>query len=177
MEAQSRQGHIDIYYGDESKVCEQGYVPYGWQFKEETVSIEVTKGSGINIFGLICRQNQFRYAFSRESIRADFIVEQLEKLSFEISKPTIVVLDNAKVHVAAKLKQRFKYWQQRGLFIFYLPPYCPHLNICERVWKELKARWLKPQDYLTADTLFYAVSMILAAIGKQLTINYTDFKI
>jgi transposase len=177
LEAQSEQGHIDLYYGDESKVCQEGYVPYGWQFKGEKVSMPVAKGSGINIFGLISRNNLFHYATSRASIKAEFILAELDKLSLQISKPTVVVLDNAKVHVARKVKQQFKYWQQRGLFIFYLPPYSPHLNICERVWKELKARWLKPQDYLTADNLFYAVFMVLAAIGKHLRIAFGDAKV
>ncbi|MBD0289056.1 MAG: transposase, partial [Flavisolibacter sp.] len=68
-------------------------------------------------------------------------------------------------------------WQQRGLYLFYLPPYCPHLNIVERLWKELKARWLRPKDYLTTDTLFYAVTLALAAVGKDLFIHYSNFKL
>ena len=87
------------------------------------------------------------------------------------------MLDNAKVHRAAKVKKQLETWQQRGLFLFYLPTYSPHLNIAERLWKELKARWLKPQDYLTTDSLFYAVKMALAAVGRQLFINFSDYKI
>ena len=30
---------------------------------------------------------------------------------------------------------------------FYLPPYSPHLDIIERLWKEIKARWLNEKDY------------------------------
>jgi len=31
-----------------------------------------------------------------------------------------------------------KLWQNRGLYIFYLPSYSPHLNIIERLWKEMR---------------------------------------
>ena len=177
LEQQSRQGHLDLLYGDESRVSPEGYVPYGWQFEEEEVCIESAKGKGLNCFALLSRDNRIRYATSQESITAEFILEQLDRLSLEVAKPTVVVLDNARVHTAAKVKKQLGVWQQRGLFLFYLPAYSPHLNIAERLWKELKARWLKPQDYLTTDSLFYAVKMALAAVGKSLFINFSDFKI
>jgi hypothetical protein len=37
----------------------------------------------------------------------------------------------------------------------------------------MKGKWLRPQDYVCPDTLFYATSRALAAIGKNLKINYT----
>jgi transposase len=177
LEQQSKQGHIDLFYGDESQICEEGYVPYGWQFAKEEVCIETAKGGKMNLFGMISRNNQFFYQTAREKMTALFIVEQLDRFSFSIQKPTVVVLDNARIHTARKVKERLQEWQSRGLYIFYLPPYSPHLNICERVWKELKARWLKPQDYLSVDSLFYAATLTLAAIGKSLFINFSDFNL
>ncbi|MGV3585469.1 MAG: IS630 family transposase [Adhaeribacter sp.] len=155
LEEQSRQGHVDLFYADESQVSPEGYVPSGWQFAAEDVSIESAKGKSLNCFALISRDNRLRYATREQSITADFIVEALDRLSLELEKPTVVVLDNARVHTADKVKKQLQIWQQRGLFLFYLPVYSPHLNIAERLWKELKARWLKPQDYRTTDTLFY----------------------
>lgn len=99
----------------------------------------------------------------------------LDEFSLSIKKPTVVVLDNAKIHTARKVKERFKIWQNRGLYIFYLPPYSPHLNIIERLWKEMKQGWIRPQDYLSADDLFYAVDRICAAIGKLLFINFSKY--
>jgi transposase len=177
LEEQSRQGQVDLFYGDESQVSPEGYVPYGWQFEGERVCIESARGKGLNCFALISRDNRIVYATREESMTSDFIIEELERLSFRIVKPTVVVLDNARVHTAAKVRKQLESWQQRGLFLFYLPPYSPHLNLAERLWKELKARWLKPQDYLTTDTLFYAVKLALAAVGKSLFINFSDYKI
>ena len=105
------------------------------------------------------------------------MIEQLEQLSLRLQKPTVVVLDNVGVHTAAKVKACLQGWQSRGLYLFYLPPYCPHLNIVERLGKELKARWLSPKDYVTTDTLFYAVSLALAAVGKDLCIHFANFKL
>jgi transposase len=63
-------------------------------------------------------------------------------------------------------------WEKRGLFLFYTPPYSPHLNIAETLWRIMNGKWLRPQDYVSADTLFYATNRILAAIGKEVRINY-----
>jgi transposase len=152
-------------------------VPYGWQFKDERVCIEVRKGKGVNCFALLSRSNELLYKTTQQSITAAFIIEQLDQLSFRLPKPTVVVLDNARVHTAAQVQACLQGWQSRGLYLFYLPPYSPHLNITERLWKELKARWLRPKDYLTTDTLFYAVTLALAAVGKDLCIHFSTFKL
>jgi transposase len=178
LEAQSEAGHIDLYYGDESSVSESGYVPYGWQFKEERyekIGIPATHGKHLNCYGLLSRQNELIFRTTQHNITAEFVLEQLEHLSFDIKTQTVVVLDNARIHTARKIKERLKYWEKRGLYIFYLPTYSPHLNIIERLWKELKARWLKPIDYQTADTLFYATNSILQQVGSQYKINFSKF--
>ena len=175
LEEQAQKGTIDLYYGDESRVCEQGYVPYGWQFKGEKVGVPSTHGQGINCFGLISRQNHLVFTTTEHTINADFVVEQLERFSLDLKKQTVVVLDNAKVHTSRKVKERLMYWQHRGLYIFYLPPYCPHLNIIERLWLELKSRWLKPQDYICAQSLFLATILALGAVGKEIFIQFSKF--
>ena len=62
LEEKSRQGQVDLFYGDESQVSPEGYVPYGWQFAEEQVGIESAKGKGLHCFALISRDNRIRYA-------------------------------------------------------------------------------------------------------------------
>lgn len=175
MEEQSRQGHITLYYGDETGVNELGYVPYAWQFKDETLGIASARGKQINCLGLVSRTNEFVFQTSYGNINAQFVLEFMENLSLNLTNTTVVVLDNASIHVAQKVKERLDCWQQRGLFLFYLPPYSPHLNICERVWKELKARWLKPEDYLSFDTLAYATTQCLSNIGSELKINFSEY--
>ncbi|MEM9831395.1 MAG: IS630 family transposase [Bacteroidota bacterium] len=176
IEAQSRAGHIDLFYADETRVSTEGYVPYGWQFAHEKLTIEVKRWGALNVFGLLNRSNQLIYRTTVENINADFVIEQLESLSWKITRPTVVVLDNASAHKARKLAQCIDYWQQRGLFLFYLPPYSPHLNIIERFWKELKEGCIRPEDYQSADTLFYAVDRALAATGKQIKVNFANYQ-
>lgn len=164
---------MDLYYGDETQISEEGYVPYGWQFRDENISIgSATGGKKMNCFGMITRANEFSYQITPEMINTPFIIEHLDLFSYHIRKHTVIVLDNAKVHQSKAMLEMRKTWSKRGLFIFYLPPYSPHLNIIERTWKELKARWLEPNDYINDQQLFYATNLILNAIGKDLFINF-----
>ena len=177
MEEQSQCGLIDLYYGDESQVSEVGYVPYGWQFADEEVAVVASKGRSMNYFGLLSRSNELFYQATEATITSSFVLEQLDAFSLKLIKPTVVVLDTARIHTAKKIKERLSVWQQRGLYVFYLPPYSPHLNLIERLWKELKGRWLRPSDYISAECLFYATELALAAVGKTLRINFSSFKL
>lgn len=89
---------IDLYYGDESRVSIEPCVPYGWQFKGEDVFMPAAKGTGLNCFALLSRANDLLFETTRQRITSQFIVEQLERLSFSMKRTTVVVLDNARVH-------------------------------------------------------------------------------
>ena len=175
LETFSEAGEIELFYGDESGVSLEPCVPYGWQFREEAVSMPTARGKGVNCFGLFTRGNRAVVATSENSITAGFVVEQLERLSFAIKKITVVVLDNARIHTGRQIRERIGYWQQRGLFIFYLPTYSPHLNIAETVWRKLKYEWLAPTDYEDQQRLRYSVKQVLNEFGKSLRINFSDF--
>ena len=176
FEKMSRNRLIDLYYGDESGVNLEPNVPYGWQFSDEEVSMPSNKGKGINCFALVSRSNQSWTQVSEQTIGGGFVMEQLERFSFFIRKVTVVVLDNARIHHSKRIRERTEAWQRRGLFIFYLPTYSPHLNIAETLWRKLKYEWLTSEDYASKEHLQYAVKQAMQAFGVSLRIKFSDFK-
>lgn len=172
LEKLSVNNHIELYFADESHVCTQGYVPYGWQFREEKVYIPSQKAKRLNIFGMIDRNNHYHGFSTTENIDADKFVAFIDDISLRVVKKTFIVLDNSSVHCNKKVKECRAIWERRGLFLFFLPPYSPHLNIAETLWRILKTKWLRPQDYANTDSLFYAVNRALASLGKGLAINF-----
>ena len=60
---------------------------------------------------------------------------------------TVVVFDNAPFHTSGKLKEQRAVWEERNVFLRHLPPYCPHLNLIETLWKRLKAFLLPRRCY------------------------------
>ena len=172
LERQANEGRIDLYFGDESHVCTEGYVPYGWQFRGEDVFVPSQKILRLNIFGMIDRDNHYEGFSTTESITADKLADFLDQLSFRIRKETFLVLDNAKIHRCKLISELRPVWEKRGLFLFFLPPYSPHLNIAETLWRILKGKWLRPADYMSTDAMLYATNRALAAIGTELYINF-----
>lgn len=174
LEDEHAHGLIDLYYGDESHVCTSGYVPYGWQFRGEDYHVPSDRKFRLNSFGIIDRSSNYDGFTTTESINSEKIIGYLDGLSLRISKKTIVVLDNARIHRARKVMSHRKLWEKRGLFIFFLPPYSPHLNLAETLWRILKGKWIKPQDYISKDNLFYAADRALANVGKILYVNFKN---
>jgi putative transposase len=61
-------------------------------------------------------------------------------------KPCVVVLDNAPFHTSGMIREREEEWEARGLRLYRLPAYCPHLNPIEGVWRRLKG-FLMPRRF------------------------------
>ncbi len=175
LETLSQNNRIDLYYADEAAVSLEPNVPYAWQFPDEQAAMPSAKGSGTNCFALLARDNRAVVRSTSERLTANFILEQFEGFSINLKKPTVVVLDNAPVHRARIIKERIAVWQKRGLFLFYLPRYSPHLNIVETLWRKLKYEWLVPGDYKSRDTLCYAVNLALKGVGTSLHIKFSGF--
>jgi len=176
LEYLSEQELIDLYYGDESRVSLEPCIPYGWQFPDEEVFMPTQKGAGLNCFALLKRNNECLMETSEQNINSQFILERLEDLSVKLKKLTVIVLDNARIHTSKIIKERIKVWQQRGLYLFYLPRYSPHLNIVEILWRKLKYEWLSPLDYQEKENLFYQIRLALTGVGQNLFIQFSKFR-
>ncbi len=80
--------------------------------------------------------------YTTENMTADIIADFIDQLSLCICKNTFIVLDNASVHRCRLMRELRPIWEKCGLFLFFLPPYSPHLNIAETLWRILKGKWL-----------------------------------
>ena len=132
------------------------------------------KGGGVNCFGLLARDNRLFFRLTEQTIDAALVCDYLDQFSQRLERLTVVVLDNAPVH-QKQVQKRRKAWEARGLFVFFLPVYCPHLNIAEILWKKLKYEWLQAGDYKEKDLLHLRVRQALAAVGGDLKIAFKPF--
>jgi len=176
LESLSEERRIDLYYADESRVSLEPCIPYGWQFPEEDVFMPTAKGNGLNCLAILGRNNQCLIETTERNIDSRFVFERLEAFSTELRKPTVIVLDNARIHTSQIIKERRKVWQARGLYLFYLPRYSPHLNIVETLWRKLKYEWLSPTDYQCKENLFYQIRLALTSVGQNLFIKFSKFR-
>ncbi|WP_338395066.1 transposase [Fulvitalea axinellae] len=86
-----------------------------------------------------------------------FVFECVDDFCERLEKLTVLVLDNAPWHKSEQ-KER---WRERGLYLFFLPPYSPQLNLVEILWNKIKYEWLELKDYATSKTLKDAIVSIV----------------
>lgn len=162
-------------YGDESSASLVPYIPCAWQFPDEQVTLPSERGGNLNCFALLSRDNRCFVRTTENKVTADWIAEQIDAFATTLSRVTVIVLDNARVHTKA-VKDRLAIWEELGLFIWFLPTYSPQLNIAEILWKKLKYEWLQPEHYKDKETLHTAVNRLLGEVGKSLRIDFKPFQ-
>ena len=77
----------------------------------------------------------------------------------------MVVLDNAPFHTARVVRECETEWARKGLMLYRLPPYCPHLNLIEGVWRRLKGFLMPRRFYDSVAELKQAVVHSLRLLG------------
>jgi transposase len=168
-------GLIDLYFGDESGFWQNPVIARAWQFSGEEIRIFPEKGKRLAVFGLLDLNCEGRFWTSVETIKSEFVIECLERwLQEKGEKPRVLVLDNAKIHRSRIVQEKLVEWEEKGFYIFNLPPYSPHLNIIEILWRKMKYEWLKPADYFSFESLTKAIKEILGSLGAEYKINFKD---
>lgn len=172
LKRREERGEIEIRYGDESGFCLIPYVPYAWQESSEKIEIKSQQSSRLNVLGFLNKFNELEaYTFTC-SINSDIVIACIDQFCEKITKKTILVLDNASIHQNRWLWEKEAEWKRKGLEIFFLPTYSPHLNKIEILWRFIKYRWLKSEAYENYSTLIQSVEEILKNVGTEYTINF-----
>ncbi len=90
----------------------------------------------------------------------------------KITKKTVLIIDNSPIHQNNVFWDKEKEWAEKGLEIFFLPTYSPHLNLIEILWRFIKYEWLDINAYESYSALVEAVEDILIKFGTKYTINF-----
>ena len=160
-------------YGDESGFCLQPCVPYLWQKKGQTVGLPAqAHPRRLSVLGFLSRQGRLHWFATQEKLTAQFVIESVEALLPDLPCPTVLVLDNATVHRSKTVRAKRREWKQKRLRLLFLPPYCPHLNLIETLWRLVKYRWLWPEAYTDFGTLCQSVTDILAQVGTKYQVSF-----
>jgi len=170
-------GHIELFFADESGFSLKPSVPYGWQPIGQQKGICPKDSERINVLGFMSLDMQLETFFRSKSMDSKFVAQAIEKMIPPEGVFRVLVFDNAPIHRAEELYQRMIEWQEKGLFIFFLPRYSPHLNRIEILWRMIKHHWLKPQDYRSFTTLKKRLTYILENFGEEFRIDFKELNI
>ena len=122
-------GFIDLYFGDESHFGLTPNVPYAWQTKENQILLPAAKGKFLSVVGLMSRKSNLFFEMQQTTFNSDNFIQFMERFVNQIVKRTVVILDNSPIHKSKKFKAKIEEWKEQDVFIYFLPPYSPELNL------------------------------------------------
>lgn len=169
---QAENGEIDLYYFDETGFILDPYIPYAWQEKGETIEVESSRGKRLSASGFLSLQREL-VAYTTEGIvDSDFIIACFDEFIKCLVRKTVVALDNSSIHTSGAFESKIVEWQSKGLEIFYLPKYTPHLNLIEILWRFMKYEWIEWWAYKGWSYLVEYVEMVIREYGTEYEINF-----
>lgn len=122
----------------------------------QKIEIKSQQSKRLNVLGFLRKDNELdAYTFS-SSINSDVVIACIDKFCEKITKKTFLVMDNSSIHQNNLFWNKEDEWKEKGLEIFFLPTYSPHLNLIEILWRFIKYKWLESDAYESYSTLVEA---------------------
>jgi transposase len=165
-------GYIDLYFGDESHFGLTPNVPYAWQTKENPILLPAAKGKYLNVVGLMSRKNDLFFEVLETTLNSDRLISFMDNFVARTVKKTVVILDNCPVHKSKKFMDKMEQWKEQDVWVYFLPPYSPELNLIEILWRRIKYQWLPFEAYLCFQNLKERLLYILNNIGNKYDIIF-----
>lgn len=160
------QHQIDLYFFDEMGLTLTPKLPYAWQPKGQTACLPTAHSPLLTTLGFVNRKLDLQSFVFKGAANTHIVVECMEQFAQQINRKTIVILDNAPIHKSTLMMSKIKDWNQKGLFLQFIPAYCPELNYIERLWKHIKYQCLPTEAFKNIDTLNENLENVLKNIKK-----------
>jgi transposase len=172
LASRQERGEIDLYYGDEVGFNLIPKIPYAWQRIGENIELTSSRSKSFNVLGLLQKNGEFESIVFDQSINSNAVVGYFDLLAGQICKETWIILDNSPIHKSDYFMEQIPLWKEKGLNIYFLPPYCPELNLIEILWRFIKYYWMPIDSYLSIANLEKALLHILANVGNIYNITF-----
>lgn len=132
--------NADILWGDETGISNQdhrgrGYAPVG----ETPVVRGLARRVTTSMISAIGNRGDVRFMIYKGALKTDTFIRFLGRLIRSAKRKVFLIVDNLRVHKAAKVVEWTKA-RSRQIELFYMPPYSPELNPDEYLNNTVKAQ-------------------------------------
>jgi hypothetical protein len=125
--AQAARGEIELGYVDEAGFAQAHPNRSAWTRVGERHMSYARRGKRLNVLGALLSSGKLFTVKLWETTTAPLFAGFLGLLTDYVGKPLTVILDNASVHKAKAIQPLLKVLAQKGLTLYFLPPYSPEL--------------------------------------------------
>ena len=170
----AKENYIDLCFYDESHFGLVPVVPYAWQEKGATLELPCFRGKYINVAGFYQTNNERKmYFFEQETINAAKLINIFDDFVKDTTQKAVVVLDNAPIHKSKLFQSKIERWERENdLFLFFIPPYSPELNLIEIFWRMIKYKWLSFSAYNSFENFKEDLQKINENQNEKYNINF-----
>jgi len=163
---------FDLVYFDVAGFGLTPSVPYAWQLPGHTLELPSAHSPSLNVLGFLKLDGAFESYVFQGAINSTVLVHCLDDYCQRMERPALLVLDNAPIHTSQEVEEYIKAWEEQGLYLLFLPPYCPELNLIEILWRKIKYEWLPLSAYQSFKELTKSLSEVLKGIGSKYRLNF-----
>jgi transposase len=163
---------FDLWYYDEAGFTLQPSIPYAWQLVGQRLELASAHGPRQNVLGFFNLHHQFHAFAFQGSLDSHTVIHCFELFHQRQQKPAVVIVDNAPIHTSEDFEDESARWQNEGLSVKFLPPYCPELNLIEILWRKIKYEWLPLDAYQNFKTMTASLFEVIKGIGSKYRITF-----
>lgn len=164
---------FDLWSYDEAGFTLHPAIPSAWQRIGPRLELASTHGPRQNVLGFFNLHHQFHAFAFHGSIDSHPVIPCFALFHHQQQRPAVVVVDNAPIHTSDDFEEELERWQKEELYVKFLPPYCPELNLIEHLWRKIKYEWLPLDADQNFKTLTASLFEVLKGIGSKYRITFT----
>lgn len=155
---------------------EAGFAPQppnrsAWTKRGDTHAVEAKRSPRLNVIGALLFSGPLLLATLWRTVNGGWFLGFLMALAERVTKPLVVILDNASIHTAKAWQPYWELLEEKGVRFYFLPPYSPELNRIEMLWRKMKYEWLPFRSLIPAE-LEQAISSIAEGFGSEYQLTF-----
>lgn len=163
---------FDLIYFDETGFTLTPCIPYAWQAPGQALTLPSTSSPRLNVLGFLNLRGDFQSYLTQGSVNSEFVIHCFDAYCAQLTKPCVIVIDNAPMHRSSAFEAKLKEWEEEGMYLLFLPPYCPELNLIEILWRKLKYEWLPLSAYESFKQLSETLEETLKEVGAKYLLSF-----
>jgi transposase len=172
---EAEEGEISMAYIDETGHSMIQPNRSCWTKEGEVHAIDANRSPRLNIMGALLSDGSLftteKWGTNKAEDFLSFLTKLVERVKPTMEKPLYAIVDNASIHTAKAIQDGITALKEKGLQLYFLPPYSPELNRIEMLWRHIKHVWMKFQSW-TKSTLEAEVHRILARFGIEFKLAF-----
>jgi transposase len=171
LKVQAQQGALSLAFIDGAGFAQTRPNTGAWTPAGECHAATAVRGQRLNTIGALLSTGALLTAKRWERTTAERFAGFLGLLVEPVGKPLTAIVDNASGHTAKAIRPMREQFKQKGLTLYFLPPYSPELDRIEILWRKLKYGWLafKTRD---SKTLQADLDDIFAKFGEHCQLTF-----